>query len=239
MISLGKPLDTRRTFEHVKVHFDYDDLLSETTDNGRMYLTEDRKKYPSITTVLSILSRAGIAAWRKRVGDKEADRISHIASTRGSAVHQIVEDYIDNKEDFDAGYFPHILESFQQIKPIIDKRIGKVYAQEQPLYSNHLGVAGRVDCVAEFDGKLSIIDFKTSKKRKTRSNCYNYFMQESGYAIMWEERTKMPITQLVTIMSVDNDDPLVFVEQRDDWTEKLRETIKQYEAEQRQRKPKG
>jgi genome maintenance exonuclease 1 len=107
------------------------------------------------------------------------------------------------------------------------------------LYSNHLGVAGRVDCVAEFDGKLSIIDFKTSKKRKTRSNCYNYFMQESGYAIMWEERTKMPITQLVTIMSVDNDDPLVFVEQRDDWTEKLRETIKTYEAEQRQRKPEG
>ena len=232
-------MDTRRTFEHVKVHFDYDDLLSEDTDSGRKYVTEDKKKLPSITTVLSILSRAGIAAWRKRVGDKEADRISHIASTRGSAVHQIVEDYIDNKEDFDAGYFPHILESFQQIKPIIDKRIGKVYAQEQPLYSNHLGVAGRVDCVAEFDGKLSIIDFKTSKKRKTRSNCYNYFMQESGYAIMWEERTKMPITQLVTIMSVDNDDPLVFVEQRDDWTEKLRETIKQYEAEQKQRKPEG
>ena len=230
---------TRRMFEHVKVHFAYDDLLSEDTDSGRKYVTEDKKKLPSITTVLSILSRAGIAAWRKRVGDKEADRISHIASTRGSAVHQIVEDYIDNKEDFDAGYFPHIMESFQQIKPIIDKRIGKVYAQEQPLYSNHLGVAGRVDCVAEFDGKLSIIDFKTSKKRKTRSNCYNYFMQESGYAIMWEERTKMPITQLVTIMSVDNDDPLVFVEQRDDWTEKLRETIKQYEAEQRQRKPKG
>ena len=229
----------RRTFEHVKVHFGYDDLLSEDTDSGRKYVTEDKKKLPSITTVLSILSRAGIAAWRKRVGDKEADRISHIASTRGSAVHQIVEDYIDNKEDFDAGYFPHILESFQQIKPIIDKRIGKVYAQEQPLYSNHLGVAGRVDCVAEFDGKLSIIDFKTSKKRKTRSNCYNYFMQESGYAIMWEERTNMPITQLVTIMSVDNDDPLVFVEQRDDWTEKLRETIKTYEAEQRQRKPKG
>lgn len=232
-------MDNRRTFEHVKVHFDYDDLLSETTDNGRMYLTEDRKKYPSITTVLSILSRAGIAAWRKRVGDEEADRVSRIATTRGSAVHQIVEDYIDNKPDYDAGYFPNILDNFFDLKSIIDKRLGKVYAQEQPLYSHHLGVAGRVDCVAEFDGKLSIIDFKTSKKRKTRSNCYNYFMQESGYAIMWEERTKMPITQLVTIMSVDNDDPLVFVEQRDDWTEKLRETIKQYEAEQRQRKPKG
>ena len=225
-------MGTQRTFEHVKVHFDYDDLLSEDTDEGRKYVTEDNKKYPSITTVLSILSRDAIAAWRKRVGDEEADRVSRMATTRGSAVHQIVEDYIDNKPDYDAGYFPHILENFQQIKDIIDKRVGKVYAQEQPLYSNHLGVAGRVDCVAEFDGKLSIIDFKTSKKRKTRSRCYNYFMQEAAYAIMWEERTKMPITQLVTIMSVDDDHPLVFVEQRDDWTEKLHETIKQYEAEQ-------
>ena len=227
-------MDNRRTFEHVKVHFDYDDLLSETTDSGRMYLTEDRKKYPSITTVLSILSRAGIAAWRKRVGDEEADRVSRIATTRGSAVHQIVEDYIDNKSDYDAGYFPNILDNFFDLKSIIDKRLGKVYAQEQPLYSHHLGVAGRVDCVAEFDGKLSIIDFKTSKRRKTRSNCYSYFMQEAAYAIMWEERTGMPITQLVTIMSVDNDHPLVFVEQRDDWTEKLNATIEQYRGEQAQ-----
>ena len=232
MILLGKPLDTRKTFEHVKVHFDYDDLLTETTDAGRVYFTEDSKKYPSITTVLSILSRAGIAAWRRRVGDEEADRISRIATTRGSAVHQIVEDYIDNKPDYDAGYFPNILENFLDIKGIIDKRLGKVYAQEQPLYSHHLGVAGRVDCVAEFDGQLSIIDFKTSKKRKTRSHCYNYFMQEAAYAIMWEERTGMPITQLVTVMSVDNDHPLVFVEHRDDWTEKLNATIEQYRAEQ-------
>ena len=126
-------------FEHVKVHFDYDDLLSEDTDEGRKYVTEDNKKYPSITTVLSILSRDAIAAWRKRVGDEEANRVSRMATTRGSAVHQIVEDYIDNKEDYDKGYFPHILENFHQIKPILDKRIGKVYAQEQPLYSNHLG----------------------------------------------------------------------------------------------------
>ena len=223
---------SHKTFEHVKVHFDYDDLLSEDTEAGRKYFVDDKKKYPSITTVLSILSRDGIAAWRRRVGDEEADRVSLQATTRGSAVHQIVEDYIDNKPDYDAGYFPNVLDNFYQIKSIIDKRVGRVYAQEQPLYSNHLRVAGRVDCVAEFDGQLSIIDFKTSKKRKTRSRCYNYFMQEAAYAVMWEERTGMPITQLVTIMSVDDDHPLVFVEQRDDWTEKLHETIKQYEAEQ-------
>lgn len=223
---------SHKTFEHVKVHFDYDDLLSEDTEAGRKYFVDDKKKYPSITTVLSILSRDGIAAWRRRVGDEEADRVSLQATTRGSAVHQIVEDYIDNKPDYDAGYFPNVLDNFYQIKSIIDKRVDRVYAQEQPLYSNHLRVAGRVDCVAEFDGQLSIIDFKTSKKRKTRSRCYNYFMQEAAYAVMWEERTGMPITQLVTIMSVDDDHPLVFVEQRDDWTEKLHETIKQYEEEQ-------
>jgi len=225
-------MSSRKTFEHVKVHFDYDDLLSEDTEAGRKYFVDDKKKYPSITTVLSILSRDGIAAWRRRVGDEEADRVSLQATTRGSAVHQIVEDYIDNKPDYDAGYFPNVLENFYQIKSVIDKRVGRVYAQEQPLYSNHLRVAGRVDCVAEFDGQLSIIDFKTSKKRKTRSRCYNYFMQEAAYAVMWEERTGMPITQLVTVMSVDDDHPLVFVEQRDDWTEKLHETIKQYEVEQ-------
>lgn len=234
MILLGKPLDIRKTFEHVKVQFDYDDLLSEDTAEGRKYFVDDKKKYPSITTVLSILSRDGIAAWRRRVGDEEADRISRIATTRGSAVHQIVEDYLDNKDDYNKGYFPDVLESFYQIKPILDSRMGAIMAQEQPLYSNHLRVAGRVDCVAEFDGQLSIIDFKTSKKRKTRSRCYNYFMQEAAYAIMWEERTSIPITQLVTVMSVDNDNPIVFVEHRDEWTEKLRETIQQYEEEQQQ-----
>ena len=231
MIFLGKPLDTRKTFEHVQVHFDYDDLLTETTDAGRVYFTEDSKKYPSITTVLSILSRDGIAAWRRKVGDEVADRISKQAADRGSAVHQIIEDYIDNKEDYDAGFFPHILDTFQSVKPIIDERIGKIYAQEQPLYSHHLGVAGRVDCVAEFDGKLSIIDFKTSKKRKTRSRVYNYFMQEAAYAVMWEERTGMPITQLVTIMSVDHEESIVFVEHRDEWIDKLKDVIKQYQQE--------
>ena len=99
------------------------------------------------------------------------------------------------------------------------------------MYSNHLGVAGRVDCVADFDGKRSIIDFKTSMKTKKLDWIKNYFMQESAYAIMWEERTGQPITQLVTIISVDNADPQVFVEHRDNWVRPLRDTIKQYEEE--------
>jgi hypothetical protein len=96
-----------------------------------------------------------------------------------------------------------------------------------------LGVAGRVDCVAEFDGKLSIIDFKTAMKKKQKSWINNYFMQEAAYAIMWEERTGQPITQLVTIISVDGEDkPQIFVEHRDNWINSLRDTIEKYNEEQ-------
>jgi len=220
-----------KTFEHVQVNLGYDDLLTETTEAGRTYFTEDSEKYPSITTVLSILTKAGIAAWRKRVGEEEANRISRQAAGRGTDVHAIVEKYLDNDPNYAEGYMPHILNTFNDIKPILDERIGKIYAQEAPLYSHHLGVAGRVDCVAEFDGQISIIDFKTSRKRKTRSMVYNYFKQEAGYAVMWEERTGMPITQLVTIMAVDHDNPIVFVEHRDDWIDKLKDVISQYNAQ--------
>ncbi len=202
-----------------------------TTEEGRKYHTPEGVDLPSITTCLSILSRDGIAAWRRRVGDEEANRISRVASTRGTKVHEIIEKYIDNKEDYKDGYTPDIIQSLNDVRDILDNRIGTVFAQEAPLYSNHLGVAGRVDCVAEFDGALSIIDFKTSRKKKFPSMIKQYFMQESAYSIMWEERTGMPITQLVTIIAVDNHEPQVFIEHRDNWVRPLKETIAQYNEE--------
>ena len=216
-------------FEHVPVELT--EMNAVTTEKGRRYRTPEGVDLPSITTVLSILSRESIAKWRARVGAEEANRISHRASTRGTAVHAIVEKYIDNDENFKDGYTPDIVSSFLDLKPILDDRIGRVYAQEAPLYSNHLGVAGRVDCVAVFDGRRSIIDFKTSLKPKRLDWIKNYFMQEAAYAIMWEERTGQPITQLVTIISVDNHEPQIFVEHRDNWVRPLRETIAQYNAE--------
>lgn len=202
-----------------------------TTEEGRKYHTPEGIDLPSITTCLSILSRDGIAAWRKRVGEEEANRISRVASTRGTKVHEIIEKYIDNKEDYKDGYTPDIIQSLNDVRDILDNRIGTVFAQEAPLYSNHLGVAGRVDCVAEFDGALSIIDFKTSRKKKFPSMIKQYFMQESAYSIMWEERTGMPITQLVTIIAVDNHEPQVFIEHRDNWVRPLKETIAQWNEE--------
>lgn len=215
-------------FEHMKIDLGYEDLEAITTEKGRRYVMPNGGHYPSITTVLSILSEDGIAAWRKRVGNEEADKISYRASQRGTAVHEIIEKYIDNKEDYYDGYMPNVISDFQSIKPILDSRIGKVYAQEVPLYSDYLGVAGRVDCIAEFDGKLSVIDFKTSRRFKSADKINNYFQQEAFYAIAWEERTGIPITQLVTLIVVDDGSTQVFVEHRDDWANELQETIEKY-----------
>lgn len=208
------------------------EMNAVTTDKGRKYRTPEGVDLPSITTVLSILSRDSIAAWRKRVGEEEANRISHRAASRGTKVHAIIEDYLNNKETYRDEYLPDIVASFSDIKHILDTNIGDIYALEAPLYSNHLGVAGRVDCVADYGGKPSIIDFKTSRKRKKAEWVENYFMQEAAYAIMWEERTGIPIVQLVTIIAVDNSEPQVFIEHRDNWVRPLRDTIKRYKDEQ-------
>lgn len=207
------------------------EMNAVTTDTGRKYQTPEGINLPSITTVLSILSRDSIAKWRKRVGEDEANKISTRASGRGTRVHEIIEKYLDNDPNYKDGYTPDIIQSFLAVQNILDSRISNIYAQEAPLYSTHLGVAGRVDCVADFDGVKSIIDFKTSMKPKKLDWIKNYFMQESAYAIMWEERTGQPITQLVTLISVDNADPQVFIEHRDNWVRPLRDTIKQYEEE--------
>lgn len=216
-------------FEHVGIDLGYEDLDCETKESGRKYSTPDGVKYPSITTVLSILSRDAIMAWRRRVGAEEANKISHRASTRGTAVHAIIEKYLNNDEDYREGYLPNIIDNFLTVKEVLDSRIGKIYAQEVPLYSDYLGVAGRVDCVAEFDGKPAIIDFKTSKRLKSFEQVESYFMQEAFYAVAWEERTQIPITQLVTIISVDGGECQVFVEHRDNWVKPLQEVIARFE----------
>ena len=223
-------------FEHTENCLDYDDLKTVNENKERRYNTPEGNSYPSVTTVLGLLSIDSIMKWRKRVGEEEANKISTRASQRGTKVHAIIEKYIDNDPNYKEKYTPDIIASFLDVKKILDTRIGKVYAQEAPLYSDYLRLAGRVDCVAEFDGKLSIIDFKTSRRKKTKEHCENYFIQESAYAIMWEERTGMPITQLVTIIAVDSEEPIVFIEHRDNHTKKLVETIELYERRQRRKR---
>lgn len=221
----------RKTFEHLPLDLGYTDLITETTTEGRKYVTPEGRKYPSITTVLGHFGKQAILDWRKAVGEAEANRVSAHASSRGTALHTVCEKYIDNEEDYFGKAMPHVRAMFNSIKPVLDGRIGRVYMQEVPLYSNHLRLAGRVDCIAEFDGVPSIIDFKTSGRVKEAKDIKDYFEQESAYAIMFEERVKKPIINLVTIMAVENGDPLVFKEHRDNHIEDLIYKIRLYEKE--------
>jgi len=213
-------------FNHEKIDIGYEDLIATTTDTGRTYSTPDGKSYPSITTVLSILSEDAIRAWRERVGVEQADIISGKASRRGTKVHSIVEKYLSNEDTTQE--LPHIRQSLANLKPVLDNNIGKIYGLEVPLFSHHLKLAGRCDCIAEYNGVPSIIDFKTSKYIKKKERITNYFAQGAAYAIMWEERTGMSIPNIVIIMDVDHEKPSVFVEHRDNWTKLLEDTIDEY-----------
>jgi hypothetical protein len=214
-------------FEHEPIDIGYKDLECETADTGRRYVTPTGDSYPSITTVLGELSKDSIMKWRKRVGEEEANRISHRAASRGTAVHDLLEKYVNN-EEIPKDTLPHIYNSYLKMKPILDARVSKVYAQEAPLYSDYLQIAGRVDLVGMWDGVPSIIDYKTSRKKKKKEWCEGYFMQCAFYALAWEERTGMAIPNIVVAMDVDNEDPLIFVEHRDNWIDKLKNAIEFY-----------
>jgi len=181
---------------------------------GRFYKTPTGLLYPSVTTITGQLGKEGILQWRKRVGEKEADRISSRAADRGTKLHTLCEDYINNKPIEAKDFVSY--DMFASIKSTLDENLDNVHMQEVPLYSDYLQTAGRVDCVAEWEGKLSIIDFKSSSKPKYREWIQNYFMQAAAYAVMYEELTGKPISKLVIVVAVENDSPQVFIEKRDD-----------------------
>lgn len=216
-------------FTHVK---ELQDFAHDKTvpGVGRKYFTETGAAYPSVTTVLGVLSRDSIKEWRKRVGADVANKISSKASTRGTKIHTLCENILNN-EDIDTSKMSILdKQMFDNFRPLLD-RIDNIHGQEVALYSDHLRMAGRVDCIGEFDGKLSIIDFKTSNKPKKKEWISNYFAQAAAYAIMYEERTGTPINRSVILIAVEGEDPQVFVETRDNYVELLFEAREIWESE--------
>ena len=138
-----------------------------------------------------------------------------------------MKQYIKNEEGFLTESMPHLVEMFESILPLLD-RVDNVHVTEGAMYSDELGLAGRTDLIAEFDGKLAIIDYKTSRRIKTWSMCHSYFMQGAFYAHAYEERTGIPINNIVIIMAVENEEPLLFRETKDRWLEPLRQVIHKY-----------
>ena len=215
-------------FNHVKHDVVLPTLTRKTTDTGRKYFTPEGNAYPSITTVLGVLNKEGIIAWRKRVGEEEANKISQQASVRGTAVHKLAEDYLNNDPNWKEGAMPTNLFSFDDIKKIMDKRLNNIWMQEVFLYSDRLKTAGQVDCIAEFDGQLSIIDFKTSRKPKKVEWITSYFIQASFYAAAFYERTGIPIKQGVILITVDHNEPQVFKINTYDYLEHFLSVRKKY-----------
>lgn len=219
-----------RTFEHVKLErLDYD-LESETVDGKRIYTTPEGNRYTSITTVLGSESKAGIEEWVKRVGEQEANRVKKRAADRGTKLHKLCEDYINNEVSplFLTKIMPDLKENFNKIRKHIDEKVGRVYAQEQALYSDKLRIAGRVDLICEWNGKLSIVDFKTSTKVKEEDWIENYFLQCTAYALMFHERTGIWIDDIVVLIATEEGDAQVFEKQIHSYQKPLMVMIDKY-----------
>ena len=200
----------------------------------RHYTAEGVGPYPSVTTVLGAdpKKKEGINKWRERVGEEEANRVSHVAAQRGTAVHQIMEDYILDQAPVTKP-MPIHLATAGKLKKWVDIYVGDVKLVEGQLFSHHLRTAGTVDLVAEWDGKMAIIDWKTSRRAKKREYINNYFMQEAAYAVMFEERTGIPVERLVTAIAYDepNGGCQLFIENRDDWIDGFIELREMYDTQ--------
>lgn len=203
-------------------------LEQVNTDSGRYYKTPTGALYPSVTTVTGLFGADAIKQWRARVGDQEANRISSQASTRGTRIHQLCENYLNNDDIDTSKYTFDDVENFRLLKQQLDTNIDNIHLQEVRLYSDYLKMAGTVDCIAEWKGKLAIIDFKTARKPKNKEYILNYFCQASAYAIMYEERYNIPVSRIVILISVDNELPQVFEDYRDNYVKPLMEIREKY-----------
>ncbi len=198
-------------FNHVELNLPQ--LERETIDNVRFYKIEknnELKKLVSITSVISHFNKEKFSGWRQKVGEEEANRITKEATNRGTDTHTLIEYYLLNKT-LPANLLPISDLLFKIVKPTLD-RINNIHCLESSLYSNILGVAGTVDTIAEFDGELAVIDYKTSKKPKPRDWIEGYFVQAMFYAMAFYEMTGIPIKKLVIIMTCENGDCVVYEE---------------------------
>lgn len=206
------------------------DLTSETGQDGRKYVTPEGDKWPSVTTILKNYNIKAIMEWRERVGNEEANRVSGHASRRGTKMHSLCEQYILGELDqFKMmKMMPLDKMMFGQMRPMLDEHVDNVYCLEQALYSNRLRLAGRVDLIAEWDGELAVVDFKSAGREKSESKIRNYFMQCSAYAEMFGEITNRPINKIVIAIANEEQLPQVFVKDKAEYLPDLHQYINKY-----------
>ena len=207
------------------------ELSTKNINRKRFYQTPEGKLYPSITTVLQKRKMAGLMEWRKNVGEDVANYIARTAAHRGTKVHHMCEDFLNNMEsdypekwaEHKKNFLPYVL--FGQLKPVLMQKVNNILAQECGLYTDKYRVAGRVDCIAEYNGVKSIIDFKTSRKERNDEWNESYYIQASAYAEMFEERTGTEINQIVILVVTEDGVVQEFVKTKDEYLPKLIEAI--------------
>jgi genome maintenance exonuclease 1 len=196
---------------------------------GSYGITNTYLNYPSITTILGSLPSEGLDAWRARVGEKAAAKISKDATERGTELHSHLEDILHNQE-VDLNGCSAFMRQMVKSSAVYLDNINTVYQVESVLWSHALKVAGSVDCVADWKGKLSIIDFKTANKAKLKEYIYSYFLQTTAYALMFKEMYNVPVDDVVVMIAVEGSETQIFEAKVADYTEPLKEVIAQYHA---------
>lgn len=205
------------------------DLRVESSATGRRYyITPNGDKYPSITTILGAKDKPHLTAWRQMLGNKAADKETKRCADRGTAIHEMCEKYLFNHENPTKNYAAEHVRGFNQLRFRLNK-INNIRAQEVALYSDYLKVAGRVDCIGEYEEEPSVIDFKTSNNNKDHDMIEDYFKQCTFYALAWEELTGELIENIVILMSVEKGMvPMVHKEKIENWIPSLLKDIHKF-----------
>lgn len=215
-------------FNHVN-SFPLKELKTESIDGKRYYLTPNGK-YPSITTILSSFPKPHLQEWKNRVGKEQSDYITKTAANKGTKVHKLSELYLLNEKIDKSEYMPDVLDQFYSFKSLLNN-INNIHYLEAPLYSNRLKFAGRTDCIGEYEGVLSIIDFKTSRRLKKEEWITDYFLQTTAYGLAYFELTGIKPKQIVILIAVENDFPQVFIKPIGEFIEPLIVKIRNYYGE--------
>lgn len=198
--------------------------IREEMIKGKRHYHTPSGTFKSVTTILSEkLDKSGLEKWRMRVGDEEADRVMRVANIRGTAIHNICEKYVMNDITYSQNQKSLNMETFSRIKRVLDDHVDNIRGIELPLYNKTLKTAGRTDLVAEFDQKLSIIDYKTSTKKKDEKYLTGYFIQATVYSLMYEWIYKEPVEQFVILITCDTGDIQVLQRDRKEFIPKAME----------------
>jgi len=201
----------------------------QSATGKRFYKTPEGVWYPSITTILGVGEKEWLTNWKNMLGEKKANKERDRCAKRGSAVHELAEKYLNNETIDIKKYHHEYINDFNKLKLKLNA-VDNIRGQELALYSDTLKVAGRVDCIGEYNGVLSVIDFKTSTNNKYKQWIFDYFLQTTAYAIMWHERTNEPIEDIVILMTVERGMiPLVFKDKIDEYVAPLIKRIREAE----------